>query len=276
MRIALISLTEGEGHGSEIVLEQLLRAWNYSDTELVILATINSRICRVANEIGFKTIELDIHDNFVSTYFGLRKVAKILPKVDLVHGWTARTFEWAGYLAGKNNSLYTCTLHDHPLFHKGKRQFIMKKFSKSSARLVCVSNAVKNECIRSGYRASMEVITNGLVDTGISNFTSESPKIGFLGMYAAWKGFPIIKQWIEEFPDIEWRLYGRICKDFIQEAIELRNRFPNNVILCGQQTQQTIFNEINVLVHASSGFDPLPTVLIEAAMKGFRRCCGNR
>ncbi len=45
-RILLISPCPGEGAGAEIVLEELLRAWNFDDLKLVLLSPKDSRILK--------------------------------------------------------------------------------------------------------------------------------------------------------------------------------------------------------------------------------------
>lgn len=68
--------------------------------------------------------------------------------------------------------------------------------------------------------------------------------------------------------NIEWLLYGNVCKEIEHDAIQLLEKFPGKVILRGFQERETIFNEITILLHASTSFDSLPTTIIEAAMKG--------
>ena len=136
--------------------------------------------------------------------------------------------------------------------------------------MVCVSNAVRKECIDAGYRVPLQVIVNGIIDKEKLTSKIERTRIGFLGMYAPRKGFQIIKKWVYELQreNIEWLFYGDIYKGLKSEALQLQQHFPDKVFLRGNQDPTTIFNEISMLVHASTMFDPLPTTLLEAAMNG--------
>jgi glycosyltransferase involved in cell wall biosynthesis len=281
MRIAILSLTEGDGHGAERILSELMQSWKGLKHELIILATKNSKICKSAEQIGLITVALDLKNNFLSTFIELKQLVKVFPDFDIIHGWTARTFEWAWYIAKKRGIPFTCTLHDHPQsnLHKIHRHWMMREIANRSASLVCVSKALEDACIKYKYSANIKVIQNGLIDTANTNKCKyEIPRIGFLGLYAKWKGFSIIKQWIEYLIDerVEWFLYGDICSDLEPEIRSISTRFPNKVIIKGRQIPQSIFNEIDILLNPSIQFDPFPTVLIEAAMSAIPSIASNR
>jgi glycosyltransferase involved in cell wall biosynthesis len=283
MKIAILSLTEGDGHGAEMMLEHFLQSWNDSQHELTVIATKNSKICRVSQEKGMITIPLNIKDNFLSTLLGIQNTIKILPQFDLVHGWTARTFEWAWYIAKKKNIKYLCTLHDHPLssVHKKHRHVLVREIANRASSLICVSRAMEKACIEYGYKGHIEVILNGLIDTGNANKSkSKNIRIGFLGLYAKMKGFSIIKQWIETLcnennNNTEWFLYGTIQNEIEKEVLQIISKYPKNVILKGYRSPEVIYSEIDILVTPSTQFDSLPTVLIEAAMKGIPSIATN-
>jgi glycosyltransferase involved in cell wall biosynthesis len=67
---------------------------------------------------------------------------------------------------------------------------------------------------------------------------------------------------------VEWRLYGKVCESFRNEAEHLAHFHPDKVTLCGWRDPKDIYRNIDILVHASILFDSLPTTLIEAAQHG--------
>jgi len=271
MKVTIVSLTEGEGRGAEVVLEQFLRGWDNDEIELFVIAPENSKISRISHDLRINSRAIAMRDSIFSYFREIRKCIYDIPDCDLIHGWTARTFELAYYVARKQKAKYTCTLHDHPKaeFHRKRRHFLMKYFAQKMDALICVSNAVKKECSELGYKVPMTAIANGLIDTGVSECL-DGIRVGFLGMYTPWKGFAIVKRLIHETSgeNIEWLLYGNVCKEIEKDAVQLQKTFPSKVKLRGYQKREIIFNEINILLHASTAFDPFPTTVIEAAMKG--------
>ncbi len=114
--ICIISRTEGQGHGAEVVLEELLRAWDYPKEKLIIVSPPHSRILKVAEELGYENIPLIIKEGkiFVNI-INLLKLKPYLKKIRLVHAWQAKSYE-IGFILSKylKVPLYV-TLHDHPL-----------------------------------------------------------------------------------------------------------------------------------------------------------------
>ncbi len=89
-------------------------------------------------------------------------------------------------------------------------------------------------------------------------------------MYANLKGFNVVAKWIENTIDlnVHWNLYGEICRENIVYLNQIRNRSISNFSVCGYKTTEEIFEEIDILVNASTQFDSYPTVLLEAARAG--------
>jgi glycosyltransferase involved in cell wall biosynthesis len=97
-------------------------------------------------------------------------------------------------------------------------------------------------------------------------------------MYAMLKGFDVIQAWIEalQHHPVEWMLYGTVNPTLAGPAAQLQAHFGKQVQLLGRRPVDEIFGEIDILAHASHGFDSLPTVLIEAARAGIPcSACGN-
>jgi len=275
MKIAVLSVTQGEGHGAESVLVELMRAWVASETrdELFIVAPERTRVLRIARELDLPHAAFVAgRDGLVANYCGLRRVAGQFDDADIIHAWTARAFEFGCRFRPRSLTRVAGTLHDHPKadFHGRMRQRLIRYYANRMQGLACVSEAVHQACDADGYRCPMTVIHNGLEDGACTQPSSGQVRIGFLGMYATWKGFAVVQQWISGLvdEDVVWHLYGDIHPAHREGVDALLHASPARIVLRGHQDTATIFREIDILAHASTGFDPLPTVLIEAARAG--------
>lgn len=312
-RILIISPCPGEGAGAEIVLEELLQAWDAADLQLVLLAPEGSRIHRIAIQRSFKWYNLPVKKTGLYLRDNLRAVKAIrkdVSKCDRVHAWTIRVFPAAEWLSRQWNVPVSGTLHDNPFPRKihGPVLWDMRGMNFLSLRdwremvwctqelvlrtwwrwqwahraanhfskMICVSEAVRQECIQKGYKCPLMVVPNGLANIPVPERTpSDKVRIGFLGMeYPQRKGFSVIEQWIPVIGDqVIWKLYGKASKSTIKR-IGNRGRKSEGggqrgeIEYRGFLNRETIFREIDVLVHTSTLFDPLPTVLIEAARAG--------
>ena len=139
--------------------------------------------------------------------------------------------------------------------------------------LFCVSDAVRNACVAAGYRTSLNVIYNGLVDEdqqrrqpSVNGFV----RVGFLGMNAPRKGYRVVENWIRqtEGQPIEWHLYGDAHESYQAEAASLPDVYPGRVFLHGRKPSSTIYPQIDLLISPAVEFEPFPTVLLEAARAG--------
>ena len=195
----VISVSQGEGHGAEGVLEHLLRGWGRAAEPLTLLCPAGSRIERVCSECGLRWIGLGRKDRLIGN---LRSAARLGGGMDgcrLVHAWAARGFESAWFLGARWGVPVTATLHDHPraAFHGLGRRRLMRVAAARMASVAAVSEAVVQECRKAGWRVPMQVVRNGLVDRPEPLHSSTAGvRVGFLGMYASWKGFPLIEKWI--------------------------------------------------------------------------------
>ncbi|MFT5121798.1 MAG: glycosyltransferase involved in cell wall biosynthesis [Candidatus Omnitrophota bacterium] len=272
MKIAIVSVTQGEGHGAESVLVELMRGWVASQTtdELLIIAPVHSRVLRLAEHLALPSIPFSARrDALTENLRGLYRVRKQFQHVDILHAWTARGFEFAGGFGRSNQSRISGTLHDHPkaFFHGSFRQWMIRYHANHMHGLVCVSQAVKAACEESGFRSPMQVIHNGLMDLPPATTPSSRVRIGFLGMKARFKGFDLIRPWMEATvaAGAQWHLYGEADPDLVQQ---LQGLPTDAYVLHGRKASEEIYPDCDIIVHASDAFDSLPTVLIEAARAG--------
>jgi glycosyltransferase involved in cell wall biosynthesis len=94
-------------------------------------------------------------------------------------------------------------------------------------------------------------------------------RVGFLGLYAPWKGFAVVQEWIDKAgPEIDWHLYGEPAPALRAACQQLESRHPATVAFHGWTDRAGRMEDIDVLLHASVEFDPYPTVLLEAARAG--------
>lgn len=281
--ICIVSRTNGRGSGAEMVLNYLLDSFEKKN-ELIVITAKESSVSSNAKKNKIKVIEIEFVANqyLINIYHILKAISK-LGNIQLVHAWQAKSFEISFFISLIKRVPLTCTIHDHPntnIYTKKKKR-IIKFVSNYALSSICVSNALKNECIINGFRNNLLVINNGL--PAFENITyrfHQSKKnicIGFLGMYANWKGFDVVSRWILNYQreDIEWHLFGDITiknKIILEKITE---NITSNVFYHGYQEVDFIFKNIDILVAPSTQFDPFPTILLEAARAGIPAIASN-
>jgi len=274
--ITVISTTQGDGHGAEAVLCELLSAWPADGLPLQIAAPQGSRVLACAGERGLALLPLsDGRDALIQNVRSIHKALCGGHDMSLVHAWSARAFEFAWFLKRWRGMPASGTLHDHPCarFHGGIRQRIIGYCANHMDALAVVSEAVSSACKAEQWQVPVTVIRNGLSECPPEPVESASQRlrIGLLGMYTHWKGAGIVADWIGRQgrqDGVVWKLYGAPSLSLQALFQPLANRWPDRVSIEGRKTTAEIFSQIDVLVHASTQFDPLPTVLIEAARAG--------
>ncbi len=277
--VTIVTTTPGLGYGAEEVLVQLLAAWASSETErpeLTLCAPRGSRIAEEAEARGFRVLPLAAQrDGIRQNMFAARAIRKAMTPGAIVHAWSARAFEVALYLAGQTGGIATGTQHDHPCayFHGRSRRGLMRFAANRMAVLVCVSRATQDECVKYGYRGTMTVIHNGIAAAPVQDRPARAAgpvHVGFLGMNAEGKGFPIIHEWIQRgHPAIVWHLFGNVNPRLQSRADDAVAGAGSQVIIEGRRPVEEIFGKIDILVHASREFyETFGMVLVEAFRAG--------
>lgn len=272
--ITVISTTQGAGHGAESVLCEMLEAW--PGGALGIAAPCESRVLARARQLGYATIPLAAaRDSLIRNAYAIRNGLRGVTGISLVHAWSARSFEFAWWLKHCLGVPATGTLHDHPSasFHGAARRQIMRAAANRLDALAVVSRAVEAAVEADAWRMPVSVIHNGLCSCPRRTACpSPAVRIGFLGMYASWKGAATVRNWIEALSacdsPVVWQMYGDAGPGDVGGLQVLAARWPDKVMIKGRRSTEDIFAEIDILVHASTQFDPFPTVLIEAARAG--------
>lgn len=273
--ITVFSTTQGDGHGAEAVLCELLAAWPADGLPLQIAAPQGSRVLACAGEYGLERLPLVVdRDALMQNARAIHKALRGVNAISLVHAWSARSFEFAWWLKRRLGVPISGTLHDHPLapFHGRIRQRMIACCANRMDALAVVSEAVSVAVKAEGWTVPISVIRNGLSDHPPVPSATKSPvRIGFLGMYTPWKGAGLVADWIGRQGAVEgvsWALYGEPSPAVLERFKPLVNRCPDRIRMEGRREIQEMFRQIDILVHASIQFDPLPTVLIEAARAG--------
>ncbi|WP_270584490.1 glycosyltransferase family 4 protein [Bacillus smithii] len=175
--------------------------------------------------------------------------------------------------------------HMHDIFPENSIESkVAKILGKYSNRIIAVSNAVKRYLISLEINPDkIEVIYNGIDfenKFNPSNYkklksdTKRKVIITMVGLLTEWKGFHILLEAIgllenEIKNSIEVRIVGdnwegEEYKNTLYKIVEKHNL--NNIVkFLGRRTDiPEIFNESDVVIHASIWEDPLPTVILEA------------
>ena len=267
--VTVISTECGHGSGAESVLVELLGGWDTNDGPLRLLSPIGSLPARAARTACIGLDDLSASRDAMLPNLGavLRRLPE-LRSAKVVHAWHSRGFELA-LLAGRLLGIpATGTIHDHPecSTHGALRRRVIRQAARRLNGLVFVSDAVAKAWRPLGHSRASVTIHNGMRDMPADRPASDMVRVGFLGMNAPWKGFPIAADWASRTAGhgVRWRFYGDVHPAV---AAQIRERGEATITgsVAGRRSAREIFDEVDILVHASTEFDPFPTVLLEAA-----------
>jgi glycosyltransferase involved in cell wall biosynthesis len=273
--IALVSTTHGPGHGAEVVLGELLSAWRADAPPLLVLAPVRSGAADAAADSGTAWLPLpSSHDGFVSSLRAAMAAAPELRSARLVHAWSARGLEVSWWLGRHLGIPATATVHDHPdaSAQTALRRRLWRRTVNLQSAVAFPSAALERAWRAAGFARTSRVVHNGASRLQLRSRrrTEGELVIGFLGMYAPWKGFEIARSWaLADWPEsVRWTFFGGIHASLERRAAALAAVRAPRLAFRGPQPREQIFAEMDILVHCSTEFDPFPTVLLEAAQAG--------
>ncbi len=286
-RVAVLSVAHEAAFGAEHVLATLVEGLPREFTHrCLLLRPEASRLARWTAGVAIPSRRWGAgRDTMWRNLLASLRAARELraERVGLVHAWGVRAFEPAVLLAHLLGARITGTLHDHPRasFLTRPREILLRASARRLRPLVCVSEALAAACRNTGLDGDLAVIRNGLA--ALPSAASQRDRsrdtairVGFFGLYARWKGFETVRAWIEQAgPEIEWHLYGEPAPEIRAPCAEVQAKQLSNVVFHGWVDGAGSMDGIDVLLHASIGFDPFPTVLLEAARAGIPAVATN-
>ncbi|HIE10996.1 MAG TPA: glycosyltransferase [Kiritimatiellae bacterium] len=277
MKVAILVTVHGSGTGAYRVLDHLLENWDREDPDLVVVAPRDSSAFHQASRSGILTEEFPTsRDAWIENLRALWQRRGPAGSYDLVHAWHSRAFDLGALLGSVMGLRFTATLHDHPVqtSHSLRRKRLMRWSLKRAEALVAVSRTLAEAWRPLLPRsAALAVIHNGVPMVTVVREPSagDRMRVGFTGLYSPMKGAEIVADWIENLQDecpVEWLLFGDL-HPAVHALLRQRGTLRRpNVALLGPRRRDAIFSVIDILVHPSTEFDSLPTVLIEAASAG--------
>lgn len=231
---------------------------------------------------------------YVSTYYSSSKqIEKLVKKknISLIHVNTAAVLEGI-YLKKKLKVKMVWHIHEIILSPAIVGKTLNYLVGKYSDQCIAVSEAVKNNLLKSGYFKpdQIDVIYNGVdshkftpsLDSGYLysewNIPKNAIKVGMIGRVNAWKGqdhfLEALTPLLDQYPNLylfiigsaftgqEWRVNN------LKEKIA-KNQNSKRIIYSEFRTDNNyIQNFLNLLVLPSTNPDPLPTVVLEAMASG--------
>jgi len=273
--IAIISTSHGPGHGAEVVLANLLRAWHDNQPPIVIVAPPLSAAATLAAEVGIPWVQLRAtRDALLVNLAAGHAATAELRGCGLVHAWSARGLELSWWMGRRLGVPCTATLHDHPdaTAQTRLRRRLWRFTANLQDAVAFPSVALERAWRAAGFKRPSRIIPNG--SSGLQRRPRDPDRpdlvIGFLGMYAPWKGFDIARSWARAgWPEhVRWLFFGNTSARLADQAAALAAELGPRVRFEGEQPQERIFGEVDIVAHCSTAFDPFPTVVLEAAQAG--------
>jgi len=275
--IAILSTTHGPGHGAEVVLGELLRAWHDATLPIAVVAPPASAPATIAVELMIPWVPLRTsRDALLVNIAAAHAATAQLRGSTLVHAWSARGLELSWWIGRRLGVPATATLHDHPDApgHTWLRKRLWQVTANLQAGVAFPSTALEAAWRAAGFKRTSRVVPNGSSSLPLPlrprDPDGREVVIGFLGMYAPWKGFAIAESWARADWDerVRWIFFGETATALADRAAGLAAALGHRARFEGPQPRERIFGEVDILVHCSTAFDPFPTVLLEAAEAG--------
>lgn len=205
---------------------------------------------------------------------------------DVLHGWSARSWEVVALAGWRLGCPVLGTLHDHPeapYIGPWRRRLMRLNAQRGLRRVACVSHAVAEACRGAGYPASrLAVIHNGLPyhPASAERSPNRPMRFGFLGSLNANKGIDGLLQVFDAAAESlkpPWELLiggasgteaDRSWLKTLQKQYHRRPWWPWVKWLDWVGDPNEFFSRIDLLLFTSRIFDCLPTVILEAGWAG--------
>ncbi|MFO1499634.1 MAG: glycosyltransferase family 4 protein [Verrucomicrobiota bacterium] len=289
MRILLVHHESEYFAGAEKMLGYFLQGLAASACEVTVAAVRESRVPETI-PAGMKICWLPENRRFSARKLGrqLGALADLTKKdpQDVIHGWAARDWELTS-LAGRWLKRPTVgTLHDHPqapFLSRGRQRLMSWCARLGLDRMVCVSKAVQDVCVASGYaERKLRVVHNGLplLPGARAQPRAGVFRLGFLGLFSERKGLRGLFQIVDELAQrsrAPWELAlagdaqeaeGRRLVEELKAAYGQRTWWPQVHWLGWVKQPAAFLSSLDLMICPSSEFDPFPTVLLEAGQTG--------
>lgn len=213
-------------------------------------------------------------DTLLQNMIGFWKIRRLIARHTVIHAWHSRGVELAAMASFLPDKIATATLHDHPseTEHSRQRRLVMRWSLRRVRAAVSVSHALAAAWRR--YlegKATIRVIHNGIPDFTVQRWAHDKVRVGFAGLYSPMKGIDVLIKWvrgIEKEMPVSWLLFGEPHPTVSRMLNSSGLTDLPNVQIAGHRRPEEIFSQVDILVHPSTGFDSLPTSLIEAACAG--------
>lgn len=287
MKVLLLHGEEKYFAGAERMLGYYLEGLPPAEAPLVAVPPGT----RLAGLVPAGTPLIEIESNTAFSLPGLlRNLARLHrhhreTPVDVLHGWHARDWELTVLAARLLRRPAVGTLHDDPLaaFIRPRRQRLMRGLARRGlARVICVSEAVAEQCRCAGYPPErLVVIRNGLPPAPLLPMPDDNVfRVGFLGAFSARKGLDRFCEMLggfnRQFTGPWQAVVAGAAQDAVGEALlaGLRARFSGEpwwartAWIGWVANARELLRQVHVLIVPSTEFDPFPTVLLEAAAAG--------
>lgn len=231
---------------------------------------------------------------YVSTYYSSSKqIEKLVKKknISLIHVNTAAVLEGI-YLKKKLKVKMVWHIHEIILSPAIVGKTLNYLVGKYSDQCIAVSEAVKNNLLKSGYFKSdqIDVIYNGVdshkftpsLDSSYLytewNIPKDAIKVGMIGRVNAWKGqnhfLEALTPLLNQYPNLYLFIIGSAFKgqewrvNKLKEEIS-KDKNSKRIVYSEFRTDNNyIQNFFDLLVLPSTNPDPLPTVVLEAMASG--------
>lgn len=151
-------------------------------------------------------------------------------------------------------------------------------------RVVCVSEAVRQACLQTGYNErKLTVVRNGLPPASLPRPNREPKRafrLGYLGVFSERKGLRTLFQILDDLARLTSRPWevalagdaqeeeGRRLVQDLRDTYSGREWWPRVQWRGWVKDPGEFMATIDVLVCPSSDFDPFPTVVLEAGQAG--------